>query len=196
MKRSIAFVTSTGIAVSMLAAACAHASQFDRYLAGEQWTEAAREFATDPSLRTNEHELYRAGLLYGTPGRVTYNPDTARVLFSALLNRFPSTSHHEDAAARLAFLDQLVIAKHTAEARVQRLELQIDSLGREVRLARARADSAGAQSDSLRGAIARLETERRERDKQLELLRNELQQLKEIDLRSPRVPVVRPIKPL
>lgn len=178
----------------MLALACVHASQFDRYLAGEQWTDAAREFSTDPSLRLDEHELYRAGLLYGTPGRVTYNPDTARVLFAALLNRFPSTSHHEDVEARLAFLDQLVIAKHTAEARIQRLELQIDSLGREARLARSRADSIGAQSDSLRGAITRLEGDRRDRDKQLDQLRKELQQLKEIDLKSPRTQTV-PIKP-
>ena len=180
----------------MLAVACVRASQFDRYLADEQWTQAAREFARDPSLRLNEHELYRAGLLYGTPGRPTYNPDSARVMFASLLNRFPGTSHQEDAEARLGFLDQLVITQHAAESRIQRLEARIDSLGREVRLARARADSAGAQSDSLRGAIKGLEAERRERDKQLEQLRSELQQLKEIDLKDIKSrPATRPIKP-
>jgi peptidoglycan hydrolase CwlO-like protein len=196
MKLSLAFVTATGVVVSVLAAACVRASQFDRYLEDEQWSQAAREFSRDPSLRLNEHELYRAGLLYGTPGRTTYNPDSARVMFSSLLNRFPGTSHQEDAEARLGFLDQLVIAQHTAEARIQKLEARIDSLGREVRLARARADSAGAQSDSLRGAIKGLETERRERDKQLEQLRSELQQLKEIDLKDIKSrPPARPIKP-
>jgi len=181
-----------GAAILALAVACARATQFDRYFAQEQWADAARAFAADSSLRGDEHALYRAALLFGTPGRPTYNPDTARVLLSRLLMRFPRTEHRNDAVAQLALLDHLVTSQRAAELRARELESRIEALTRETRDLRARADSTTAQSDSLRATITRLETEIAKRDEQLKALRLELQQLKEIDLR-PRPP--RPIKP-
>jgi Trp operon repressor len=182
-----------GIVILALAVACVHTTQFDQYLAREQWLEAAREFSTDSTLRGNEHAIYRAALLFGTPGRVTYNADSARALLTRLLTRFPETSHREDAVARLALLDQLVTTQRTAEFRARALEARIDSLTRVTRELRSRADSTATQSDSLRATIVRLEAERKEREDQLKALRLELQQLKEIDLK-PRPPA-RPIKP-
>jgi hypothetical protein len=175
-------------------AACAHATQFDRYFEREQWSDAAKEFSSDTSLRQNEHELYRAALVFGTPGRPTYKPDSARVLLTTLLTRFPATTHRDEAVARLALLDQLVTSQRAAEARAHDLEVRIDALTKETRELRARADSSAGQSDSLRAAIKTLETERKERDDQLKALRLELQQLKEIDLK-PRSPARPPIKP-
>jgi hypothetical protein len=186
------YVTALGALVGI--AACAHATQFDRYYEREQWSDAAKEFTSDTSLRRNEHALYRAALMYGTPGRPTYNPDSGRVLLTALLTRFPATTHRDEAVARLALLDQLVTAQRSAEARAHDLEGRIDALTRETRDLRARADSSVAQSDSLRAVIKTLETERKERDEQLKALRLELQQLKDIDLRS-RSPARPPIKP-
>jgi hypothetical protein len=186
-------VAAQGIVVVALAACAARMTQFDQYLAREQWTEAAREFASDSSLHGNEHAVYRAALLYGTPGRPTYSADTARVLLTGFLKRFPASTYHEDAVARLALLDQLVNSQRAAEAHLRELEARIDALTRETRDLRARADSATAQRDSLRATIVRLEGERRDREEQLKALRLELQQLKEIDLKSRPTP--RPIKP-
>jgi hypothetical protein len=164
-------------------AACAHATQFDRYYEQAQWSKAAKEFASDSSLHHNERELYRGVLLYSTPGRPTFSPDTARALLSTLLVRFPESPNRDDAVARLALLDQLVTSQRGAELRARDLEARIDALTRETRELRARADSSAAQSDSLRGAIRALEAERKEREEQLKALRLELQQLKEIDLK-------------
>jgi hypothetical protein len=155
--------------------------------------QAARAFSSDTSLRNNEQALYRAAVLYGTPSRPTYQPDTARALLSRLLTRFPATMHREDALTRLSLLDQLVTTQRAAEVREHELEARIDVLVRQTRELRGRADSTSSQSDSLRLAITRLEAERKERDDQIKALRLELQQLKEIDLK-PRPPA-RPIKP-
>ena len=185
---------SLGLLLGVLATACARATQFDRYYEREQWSDALKEFSSDPSLRNNEHALYRVALIYGTPGRPTYKPDSARVLLTALLSRFPETTHRDEAVARLALLDQLVTTQRAAEVRAHDLEARIDALTRETQSLRARADSGVSQSDSLRAAIKTLETERKERDEQLKALRLELQQLKEIDLK-PRTPARPPIKP-
>jgi hypothetical protein len=185
-------VAARGIAVVALAACAARVSQFDRYFMRQQWTEAAKEFAADSSLHGNEHAVYRAALLYSTPAWPTYNADTARVFLAAFIKRFPASTYRDEAGARLALLEQWVNSQRAAEAHLRELESRIEALTRETRDLRARADSATAQSDSLRVAIGKVEGERRERDEQIKALRLELQQLKEIDLK--RAPP-RPIKP-
>jgi hypothetical protein len=173
--------------------ACIHrTTPFDEYFEREQWTQAAREFSQDSSLRRNDRTLYRAALVFGTPGRPTYKPDSARALLTTLLARFPGTSHRDDAIASLALLDHLANMQRANETRVKELDARIEALNRETRELRARIDSSGSQSDSLRAAIKVLETERKEREEQVKALRLELQQLKEIDLK--RLPA-RPIKP-
>ena len=174
--------------------ACIHRlTPFDEYFEREQWTEAERAFAQDSSLRRNDRTLYRAALVFGTPGRPTYKPDSARALLTTLLARFPGTSHRDDAIASLALLDHLANLQRANEARVKELDARIEALNRETRELHARIDSSAGQSDSLRAAIKVLETERKEREDQVKALRLELQQLKEIDLK-PRQPA-RPIKP-
>ncbi|MGH7619180.1 MAG: hypothetical protein ACREPM_18315, partial [Gemmatimonadaceae bacterium] len=73
------------------------------------------------------------------------------------------------------------------------LENRIAELTRQTQELRARADSSTTQGDSVRAVVNRLEAERRDREEQLRALRLELQQLKEIDLKS-RAPA-KPIKP-
>ncbi|MGH7619571.1 MAG: hypothetical protein ACREPM_20345, partial [Gemmatimonadaceae bacterium] len=108
-----------------LAVGCVHATQFDRYYTNAQWVDAAREFAADSTLGNDQHELYRAGLLYGTPGRPTYDPAKARDLLSTLLARFPNTSHRDDAEARLALLTDLLRSRDDAMRRERELENRI-----------------------------------------------------------------------
>jgi hypothetical protein len=161
-------------------------SQFDRYYTANQWPEAARAFALDGSLRNNEAALYHAGVVYGTPGRPPYDPTTATELLSTLVTRFPNSKYRGDATARLLFLGEVVRLQHDADARAKELEAQVASLTREVHDVRARLDASTAQSDSLRGVLARVEADRREREDQLRSLRLELQRLMEIDLKPRR----------
>jgi hypothetical protein len=172
--------------------ACA-TTQFDRYLAKQQWADAARVFAADSSLQNDEHALYEAGMLYGSPGRPTFDAERSRLLLRRLISRFPQSKHLGDATDRLALLDEIARNKQESEAHQRELMAQIDALTLETRQLRARLDSLSGQTDQLRRSAARAESELRERDEQLRALRNELQRLKEIDLK-PRPPG-RVIKP-
>jgi Trp operon repressor len=177
-------------ALFALMVGCARATQFDHYYANAQWVEAARAFAADSTLATNQHELYRAALLYSTPGRPTYDATKGRELLQRLLATFPTTSHRDDAETRLLLLSDMLRTREDAARLERELENRVTDLTRQVQALRARGDSAIAQNDSLRTAMGRLDAERREREEQLKALRLELQQLKEIDLKPKR-----PIKP-
>jgi predicted RNase H-like nuclease (RuvC/YqgF family) len=177
------------LAVTM---ACA-TSPFDRYLAEERWVDAARVFAADSALLNDEHALYSAGVLYGTPGRTTFDAERARALLRRLVLRFPQSKYRNDATERLSLLDEVARVQREADARERDLTSQIDALTTETRQLRARLDSIGSQADQQRRNSTRLDAELRERDDQLRALRLELQRLKEIDLK-PRPPA-RTIKP-
>ncbi len=178
MRRALA-VTAT-----LFVAACVRPmTQFDRYMAAGQWSDAAREFSGDSLLQNDEEAIYQAAVLHGTPDRQTYDPTRARGLFQGLLTKFPGTKHRDDAAARMMLLDDVLRTRRVAAARERELEDRIAALTRESQTLRIRVDSVAAQSDSLRGAIGRLETLRKEREAELAALRLELQRLKEIDLK-------------
>ncbi len=185
--------TIVAAGLALLAAGCARATQFDRYYANSQWADAAREFSSDSAASLNEHELYRAALVYGTPGRSTFNPTKGRQLLVLLLARFPESAHRDDAESRLMLVNDMLQTREDGARKEHELEGRIAELTRQTQELRARADSSVAQSDSLRAALTKLETERKEREEQLRALRLELQQLKEIDLKSR--PPTKPIKP-
>jgi hypothetical protein len=172
--------------------ACA-TTQFDRYLAKQQWTEAARVFSADSSLQNDEHALFEAGFLYGSPGRPTFDVERSRALLRRLISRFPQSKYLGDATDRLALLDELERNKRNAEAHERELSARIDALTAETRVLHARLDSVGGQAEQLRRSATRAEAELRDREEQLRVLRNEMQRLKEIDLK-PRPPA-RVIKP-
>ena len=172
-----------GAAVAGMVAGCARPSRFDRYLADQQWSDAALEFAKDSALHDDENALYRAGLLFSTPGRPTYDPARARGLLAALINRFPGSSHRDEAAARMLLLDEIVRIQRDSARFERELAGQVSNLTHETQALRVRADSSSALADSLRGVIARMDADRRDRESQLQALRRELQRLKEIELK-------------
>jgi Trp operon repressor len=174
-------------AATVVIAACAQPSQFERDLSAQQWSDAALVFATDTALRHDERALYRAGILFGTPGRPTYDAPKARELLAALLTQFPSSEHRDDANARMLLLGEIIRIQRDSARAERDLEARISTLTRESQALKTRADSSVAASDSLRGVITRMDAERREREAQLQVLRRELQRLKEIDLK-PRPP--------
>lgn len=174
------------VALTMLA--CAKATQFDQYWSADQWSDAARVFTADSSLHSNEHALYRAGIMFGTPGRTMYDPVRARELLSSLLSRFPQTQHRADATAHLLLIEDILRSQQDSAARQRDVETRIAALVRETRDLRARVDSMVVQNDSVRAVVVRLDADRRDREEQLRLLRLELQRLKEIDLKPRRPP--------
>jgi len=167
--------------------ACA-TTQFDRYLARQQWAEAARVFAADSSLQNDEHALFEAGVLYGSPGRPTFDAERSRALLRRLIARFPQSKYLGDATDRLGLLDEVARVKREAEAHERELAARVDALTTETRQLQARLDSLSGQSDQLRRSAARTEAELHDREEQLKTLRNELQRLKEIDLKPRRPP--------
>ena len=104
---------------------CARQSHFDKLIADQQWNDAANEFASDTALYTKESALYRAGTLFGTPGRPTYDPERARQLFATLLSRFPNTSRRDDARARMLLLDEVLRMRQESMKREHDLETQL-----------------------------------------------------------------------
>jgi hypothetical protein len=170
-------------AATTLIFACAKPSQFDRLVAEQDWNDAAKVFASDTALHTNEKALYRAATLFGTPGRSTYDPERARQLFATLLSRFPNTPSRDDAKARMMLLDEVLRMRAESMQHEHDLEVQIAALAGQMQTLKVRADSISASSDSLRITVSRLDADRRDKEAQLQTLRRELQRLKEIDLR-------------
>jgi peptidoglycan hydrolase CwlO-like protein len=183
--------TCVAAIAALIGVGCSHPTQFERYISQQRWTDAAREFAADSSLRNRDRTLYQAGVLFGTPKIVTYDPIKSRNLFSDLIAQFPNTEYRSDATGRMLLIDEVLRAQRSAADRQQELETQVAQLTKESRALRARIDSGVVQSDSLRNALNRVEADRREKDEQLKALRLELQRLKEIDLkpRAARPPI-------
>lgn len=173
--------------VALLAVTSCSRAPFQQSLDDARWNDAARIFAADPALMNDEHALYDAGMLFGSPTRPTYDPVRARELFRRLLARFPESRHRADASDRVALLDDLLMTRENNLARQRALEARIAQLTAEAEHLRATADSAMGQSDAARRSTAKLEGDLRERDEQLRVLRLELRRLKEIDLK-PRQP--------
>lgn len=170
------------IAVTIMSAWACAARPFDRLLSEHRWADAAQVFNGDSTLVNDEHALYSAAVLFGSPSRPTYDPERARALLRRLVIAFPNSRYAADAADRLALLDEALRAR-TGTARVRELEARIVELtGQQVRL-RAQLDSSQTQGDAMRRSTARLEVDVRERDEQLLALRLELRRLKAIDLK-------------
>ena len=79
------------VALGLAATTACATTQFDRYLSRQQWVEAARVFATDSSLQNDERALFEAGILYGSPGRPTFDAERSRALLRRLIARFPQS---------------------------------------------------------------------------------------------------------
>jgi hypothetical protein len=186
-RTSIRGIATAGAIVSLWACA---SRPFDQLLSEHRWADAARLFAADSTLANDEHALYSAAVLYGSPSKPTYDPERARTLFRRLLTRFPDSKYAPDAQDRVALLDEVSRARSSV-ARVRELEARLAELTVQQGRLRTQLDSVQALGDASRRSTARLEADVRERDEQLRALRLELRQLKEIDLK-PRPSVRRP----
>lgn len=155
-------------------------------ISDQQWIADAHAFDANPALMNDERALYRASVLFGTPGRPTYDPAKARTLLLAFLDRFPGSDRRDDATERLALLDDIVRVRRDAATRQRELEARIDVATADARVLREKLDSASSQGDQMRKNSTRLESDLREREDQLRALRLELQRLKEIDLKPRR----------
>jgi two-component system sensor histidine kinase GlrK len=177
------------LVLALTATGCA-TSRFDRLLSQERWMDAAQVFSADSSLLNDEGALYRAAVLFSSPGRPTYDPDHARTLLQRLLVRYPAGEHAEAARDRLALLDDARRVREDAEIRIHDAETNIAALEGELNRLRARLDTTRMNLDGARRTVARLESEARDREEQLRNLRLELERLKAIDLkpRSGRPP--------
>jgi hypothetical protein len=184
--------TRTTTILIVTTAACATTTQFDRYLAQGRWTDAANVFAADSALLNDEKALYAAAVLYGSPGRPTFDIERSRGLFRRLLSRFPQSKRRDDATQRMALLDEIARGRHEAELHERDLNAQITALTTEMQQLRARLDSIGPQVDQAKRAASRAEADLRDREQQLRTLRIELQRLKEIDLKRPPAGVIKP----
>jgi hypothetical protein len=176
----------SGFVLMLVAFVACATNQIRNNLSDQEWTAAARKFDGNPALMNDENALYRAGVLFGTPGRPTYDPAKARTLLLTFLERFPGSDRRNDATDRLALLDDIVRVRRDAATRQRELEARIDVVTAETRVFRERLDSASQVNDQLRRNTSRLETDLREREEQLRALRLELQRLKEIDLKPRR----------
>ena len=179
-------------AASALATACATAP-FDELYEARDYTAAARVFQDDPSLQTDARTLYRAAMIHASPHRPTYDAEAARELLQRLLIAHPGSDYDEDARRTLALLDELKrreddVVRLAAEAgtltaEVERLRQLIDRLDE-------RAEQQAEQIELLGQVVQRLEIEIRARDRRIRALQDELDQLKAIDLRPIRAPVL------
>ncbi|HSU95990.1 MAG TPA: hypothetical protein VLI40_02120 [Gemmatimonadaceae bacterium] len=188
-----AIVIASTIVATIVVGACAtaHTSQFASAMSAHNWTDAATALAADTTLLHNESTLFDAAMLYSFPNRPTYNPARARELFERLLRDYPNTSRRQQAIDQLSLLYELQKTSNAAVAKQEGLRAQIAQLASDTLKLRRSIDSIAVrlqaeqdQSALLRKVATRLESDLQDRENQLNVLHDELNHLKAIDLRS------------
>ena len=189
--RVIVIASTTVATIVVGACATAHTSQFASAMSAHNWTDAATALAADTTLLHNESTLFDAAMLYSFPNRPTYNPARARELFERLLRDYPNTSRRQQAIDQLSLLYELQKTSNAAVAKQEGLRAQIAQLASDTLKLRRSIDSIAVrlqaeqdQSALLRKVATRLESDLQDRENQLNVLHDELNHLKAIDLRS------------
>ena len=189
--RVIVVASTTVATIVVSACATAHTSQFASAMSAHNWTDAATALAADTTLLHNESTLFDAAMLYSFPNRPTYNPARARELFERLLRDYPNTSRRQQAIDQLSLLYELQKTSNAAVAKQEGLRAQIAQLASDTLKLRRSIDSIAVrlqaeqdQSALLRKVATRLENDLQDRENQLNVLHDELNHLKAIDLRS------------
>lgn len=179
------------VALVLLASAGCATSSFDRHFEARRYAEAATAFDEDPSLHDEERALFRAGVAYALPESPVHRPERARDLLERLLDLHPGTAHRDEAMRLLALLAELErleanAARRERELRRRELTLtaQVARLRRSAEWLEARVEAGEKQMEMCRAMTARLDRTLRDREGELRALREELDRLKAIDLRS------------
>lgn len=123
-------------ALAAAVAACA-TSSFHRHVEAERYEAALEAFEADSSLHQEEDALYRAGVLYATPGSPGYDPARGLETLERLLRIHPATPHRREADRLLALLAEV----DSLHRRVTELRDQLQQL-KAVDLEASPADSA------------------------------------------------------
>lgn len=183
----------TALALLVLAMSACATSPLDRLIDQGRFTEAVRTFENDSSLHASERALYLAAVLHARPRSATYDPGRARELLSRLVLLHPESSYGSEALRLLPLLaeieaqqEQAARRQRQASSRMKAVEAEIASLRRHNDWLTDRFESKEGETAILQDIIARLEQQIRDRDLEVQGLREELDRLKQIDLRTAR----------
>jgi hypothetical protein len=175
---------------SLLPIACA-TSAFDREFEAGQYAAARRIFEADSSLQRHEQSLFRAGLVHAFPGTSAYDPQKARQLFDRLLTLYPESSYGSSVRYLTVFMDEVDrLEKGTAlrDEQIKQINNRIEELQERNLWLESLREKLEFQVDTFGGLAVNLEKELRETRFRLRVLREELERLKEIDLKTRRPP--------
>jgi tetratricopeptide (TPR) repeat protein len=170
-------------ALALAVASCATVpSVADRdYRSGDYAAAAAayeEALRADPKAHDNPALCLRLGLSYARPGTSAHDPRRAAAVLRDLVTRFPKTREARQAVALIPQLDYeaaLEAAATAASARILDLQDALTMLKAEARTLDAAVKAGSEQVQRLRALLA-------EREAQLRRVRDELEQLKRIDL--------------
>lgn len=172
------------------AAACA-TSAFDKHFEQGRYEAAAAAFERDSALHRDERSLFRAGLVHAFPSSAAFDPSLALYYFGRIDTLFPASPYRAEAHRIGALLEDRV--RLQSELELHRSDLDdlrariAESAERERHMERRGAER-DAEVARLEAQAARLESQLRQRSDELAALRQELERLKAIDLRSSRSP--------
>lgn len=185
MKRIISVGAITG---ALALGACA-TNQFDRHFEAGEYLEAHRAFEEDSTLQRHERVLFRTGLIHALPASPVYEPALAQEIFTRLVTLHPRTSYRTE----VAFLTGLLAEVRRLETELREREREINRLEGRIEEAREHAEwlekllaRQELQADAFRALTERLEAELHKTRIQLSTLQEELDRLKEIDLKERR----------
>ncbi len=179
-------------AALLLGAACATTSALDRSFGEGRYADVVRIFESDSTLWSREGAVYQVIVARAVPGTAVYDPLRAERYMTRYLARFPNASHAPHVRRLSLLVDEVVrldSAAARSEDRTRRFAREADSLRVRLDSLRALVAFQRERFDSLRAAER---AEDRERDAAIQELREELNRLKAIDLRSSRAPAATP----
>lgn len=166
-------------------------SVFDKHFEGGRYVAAAAAFDQDSTLHRDERSLFRAGLVRAFPSSPAFDPSLALDYFARLEASFPDNPYRVEARRIVAILEDR--ARLQSELELHRSELDdlrsrmVEFAERERRMEQ-RGEERDAEVARLEALAAQLDSQLHQRSGELAALRQELERLKAIDLRSSRSP--------
>ena len=172
------------LAALLLLASCSPAlRQADGYFKAGDFSRAASVYeevlSTHPGPRADARALYRLGVSRAEPGSPAFDPAKAREAFETLRRTHSGSRYAREAALPLALLDAMGRASREAAQLQAQLKAEVTSCNRQGQEA-----AASAQQDRSRSQeqIQQLKALLAQRDRELEALRRQMDELKRIDL--------------
>jgi|YelNatPaOPRAMG01_1025707.scaffolds.fasta_scaffold11228_4 tetratricopeptide (TPR) repeat protein len=170
--------------VLLLLGSCSPAlRRADDYFKAGDYPRAAAVYeevlSAHPSPGTDARALYRLGVSRAEPGSPAFDPAKAREIFERLRRTHPGSRYARQAALPLALLDAMERASREASRLQAQLKAELASCNRQGQEA-----AASAQQDRSRGQeqLQQLKALLAQRDRELEALRRQMEELKRIDL--------------